>query len=32
MSNILHIFALVIKKKIKMVADEQIVTPLVLAA
>lgn len=29
MSNILHIFALVIKKKIKMVAYEQIVIPLV---
>lgn len=29
MSNILHIFALVIKKEIKMVADEQIVIPLV---
>lgn len=29
MSNILHIFAPVIKKKIKMVADEQIVVPLV---
>lgn len=32
MSNILHIFVLVIKEKIKMVADEQIVTTLVLAA
>lgn len=29
MSNILHIFALVIKKEIKMVAYEQIVIPLV---
>lgn len=29
MSNILHIFVLVIEKEIKVVADEQIVIPLV---